>query len=75
MTREALNKLNEQQRHYCTTLSTLIAREKESKRECSLSHDVGKLRGYLECLENMEIITNSEMRALFLWFSTEDRTK
>lgn len=75
MTREALNKLNDQQQHYCETLSILIAREKESKRECSLSHDVGKLRGYLECLQSVGIITNSELRALFLWFSSENREK
>ena len=74
MTKEALNKLSEKQMKYCTTLSVLIAKDKESKREHILSHDVGKLRGYLECLNDIGLIKKYEMRALFLWFSEKDRS-
>lgn len=68
MTKEALNKLNEQQLKYCTTLSVLIARDKENRAKEQFEKDSGKLRGYLECLEQVKIIKNFEMRVLYLWF-------
>lgn len=73
MTREALNKLNEQQLKYCTTLSVLIARDRENGAKEQCEKDSGKLRGYLECLEHMEVLTNYEMRSLYLWFFSENR--
>lgn len=72
MTREALNKLNKQQTTYCKSLSTLIAIDKKNRFN-SLERDLGKLEGYLVCLQHMELITYNERRALYLWFSTEDR--
>lgn len=73
MTREALNKLNEQQMNYCTTLSVLIARDRENEAKELFEKDKGKLRGYLECLEQMEVLTNYEMKSLYLWFFSESR--
>lgn len=74
MTREALNKLNEKQMNYCTTLSVLIARDKNNSNKLQYEKDSGKLRGFLDCLMQMNIITVSEMKALYLWFFTEDRS-
>lgn len=75
MTREALNKLNEKQMNYCTTMSVIIARDKVNKLQLNYERDCGKLRGFLECLLQMNVINVSEMKALYLWFSTEDRNK
>lgn len=35
--------------------------------------ETGKLRGYLECMEDIGVITHNEMKALYLWFFTENR--
>lgn len=74
MTREALNKLNEKQMNYCTTMSVIIARDKNNPLKTQYERDCGKLRGFLSCLLQMNVINVSEMRALYLWFSTEDRS-
>lgn len=71
MTRKALSKLNEQQMHYCTVLSCLINRAKS--KGVSADKECGKLRGYLECLADMEVITPFEMKSLYLWFFSENR--
>lgn len=73
MTREALAKLNKKQIQYCTTLSVLISRDRERGVQCLVDKESGKLRGYLECLEDMKVLTNSEMKALYLWFFSEKR--
>lgn len=69
MTNEALNKLNSKQMDYCKTLSALIAR--------SITKDMGlrgKLRGYLEAIRDMRVITEIAVRALYLWFSEKERS-
>lgn len=72
MTKEALSKLNEKQLHYCATLSCLISREKIKGR--SADKERGKLRGYLECLADTGVITDLEMKSLYLWFFSENRS-
>lgn len=57
MTREALKKLNEKQMNYCKTLSALIDRA----------------RGFLECMEQMELLSGYEVKALYLWFISGNR--
>ena len=74
MTREALNKLNEKQMNYCTTMSVLIARDKNNSLKLQYERDCGKLRGFLECLTQMNVISPSEIKVLYLWFSTENRS-
>lgn len=75
MARGVLAKLNEKQTKYCDTLSVLIARDRENGAKEQYEKDSGMLRGYLECLEDMEVLTNFEMRALYLWFFSENRKK
>lgn len=72
MVREALNKLNEKQLHYCETLSCLISREKSKGRSAEREH--GKLRGYLDCLADMGVVTVYESGSLYLWFFEKDRS-
>lgn len=73
MTKEALNKLNEKQLHYCKVLSCLISRGKS--KGISTDNELGKLRGYLECLADMGVITAYEMGSLYLWFFSENRSE
>lgn len=75
MTREALAKLNEKQMNYCKTMSAIIEIERVNgiKEECEKNR--GKLRGFLECLCQMEVITGFELRALYMWFLEKDRSK
>ena len=75
MTREALNKLNEKQMNYCKTMSVVIAIDKVNPLKLKYERDCGKLRGFLECLMQMNVITANEMKALYLWFVTKDRNK
>ncbi len=70
MTKEALGKLNEKQLHYCKVLSCLISRGKS--KGISVDNECGKLRGYLECLADMGVITANEMKSLYLWFFSEN---
>lgn len=73
MTREALNKLNEKQMRYCITMSVVIDRDRKVGAKAQYEKDSGKLRGFLECLMQMEIIKPQEMKALYLWFLEKDR--
>lgn len=73
MTKKALEKLNETQLEYCKTLSFLIAHDRNIGAKEPYGRSAGKLRGYLECMEQMGIISNSEMRGLYLWFFSENR--
>ena len=73
MTKETLNKLNNKQMEYCKTLSILIDRAKTNGLKEEFEKTSGKLRGFLECLCQMEIIRGSELKALYLYFMTEKR--
>ena len=73
MTKEALNKLNERQMNYCKTMSAIIAINKKNGAHLQYERDCGKLRGFLDCLMQMNVINVNEMKALYLWFFTEDR--
>lgn len=75
MTREALNKLNSNQMKYCVTMSAIIDRDRKAGAKKQYERNSGKLRGFLECLMLMEIIRVHEMKALYLWFHTENREK
>lgn len=75
MTKKALEKLNEKQMTYCKTISALIARAKEKDLTEEYERNMGKLRGFLECLCQLEIITGGELKALYLWFFSDNRNK
>lgn len=71
MTKEALKKLNEKQKHYCETLSVLVERYRIKGDIEETARYRGKLRGYLEALEDLEIIKTIEKRGLYLYYMTK----
>lgn len=75
MTKGAIHKLNEKQVKYCKTMSAVIAIDRKNGAKEQYEKDTGELRGYLECLMQMGIITEVEMRALYLWFFAENRSE
>ena len=75
MTKEALNKLNDKQMEYCKTMSALINRARINGLNLEREKASGKLRGFLECLCQMEIIKGIELKVLYLYFFSEDRYK
>lgn len=75
MTKQALEALNEKQLTYCRTMGVIIHRADA----LGLAHEEerarGKLRGFLECLCQMGIITGGGLRCLYLYFtSTEGKS-
>jgi hypothetical protein len=74
MTREALKKLNEKQANALNTYSALIERARVNGLKEEFERNSGKLRGFLECLCQMEVITGAELKSLYLWFFEKDRS-
>ena len=73
MVREALQKLNEKQLNYLSTISAFIERARTNSLKEEFERNSGKLRGFLECLCQMEVITGTEVKSLYLWFFETDR--
>lgn len=73
MTKAALSKLPTAQSSYCETLSHLISKFKENDNSLELERRSGELRGYLECLSDLGVISKSDIQKLYLWYSSEDR--
>ena len=46
----------------------MLARDRENGAKEQYEKDSGKLRGYWECLEQMEVLKNFEMKSLYLCF-------
>lgn len=75
MTRKALEKLSDKQVHYCETLSSLIARfSKNGNNEDNIKYRA-ELRGYLEALEDLDILTVGEKRCLYLYYVGKNMEK
>ena len=74
-TKNALNKLNEKQLNALETYSALIDRAKVNGLKEENERNRGKLRGFLECLCQMNVITGTELKFLYLWFIEKDRSK
>lgn len=71
MTEKALSKLNETQINYCALLSSSINRARSNGDNADKER--GKLRGYLECLADLGVITALELKTLYLWFFSKNR--
>ena len=65
-----LKKMNEKQLRYCKVCADVIneAFEKSSLYESEMSH----LKGYLKCMEDMDILSTAESRALYEYFILGD---
>lgn len=75
MTREAIEKLNENQLDYCKTLSSFIATHKKSGKKENLERYTGMLRGYIECLHQMRVLNMVDAKAIYIFFYEEDRSE
>lgn len=75
MIKKTLEKLNDKQISYLQTISALIDRARKNLLKEEFERNSGKLRGFLECLCQMGIITGAEVKSLYLWFFEEDRRK
>jgi hypothetical protein len=73
--REALQKLNEKQLNALKTYSALIEKARKNALKAEFERNSGKLRGFLECLCQMEVITGIELKSLYLWFFETNRNK
>ena len=71
--RKALKNLNKRQLHYLGTISALIEGARTNSLKEELERNSGKLRGFLDCLWQMEVITGAEEKTLYLWFFEADR--
>ena len=73
-----MKKLDEKQLKYCKTASALIDRARKKgigiEFEREVERESKKLRGYLECLADMCILSKVELKSLYLWFFTGDRS-
>lgn len=74
MMKKALEKLNDKQLNYCKTSSFIINRARVNNLKEEYERQSGKLRGFLECLCQMEVITGNELKSLYLWFFEADRS-
>lgn len=68
---DAFKKLNITHQEYVKMLSEYIKGARQRGAVDEFEQKKGKLRGYLECLANMQVITPSDMRVLYLYFSTK----
>ena len=75
MVKKALQKLNEKQTNALNTYSALIERARVNGLKEEFERNSGKLRGFLECLCQMGVITGAELKSLYLWFFEKDRSQ
>lgn len=70
---QALHKLTEKHVEECLIISAIIAIKKAENSIDEVTYNNGKLRGYLHCLFQLEIIDWIDEKALYEWFSNQDR--
>ena len=61
--------------NYCLILSSLISQSKENNCKNNYERYSEKLRGYLECLNDIGILNQVETRRLYLYFFSKNRNK
>lgn len=72
-TREALSKLNDKHTNTLKTYSAVLSDNKAKGNTFYTDECKNKIRGYLDCLVDAEIITRFEQRCLFAWFNDDYR--
>jgi hypothetical protein len=68
MTKKALSLLSDKCKEHLETLSILIKRYKEANSSQLCCEATKKLTGYLECLVDLSVITETEKRCLFTYY-------
>lgn len=69
MTKQAIEKLTDKTRNRLELIANMILHWKTTGNERGRMEDSKRLRGYLICLKDMDILTDSEMRCLFLYYN------
>lgn len=67
--KSALDKLSSNQLKHCLNLGSIMSSFKSPSSQAVYRFNKGKLIGYLECLVDMGVITQSESRLLLNYFS------
>lgn len=70
ITKEAIKKLPDQCRRYCETKHALICHSVLSGIEQARIENTKKLRGYLDCLRDLGILMEIEVRAVYMHYAT-----
>lgn len=73
MIKKSLNKLSKNQLHTLSVYSNLIDHARVNKNVKEFELYAGRLRGYLECLYQLEVITSVELKSIYLWFFEQNR--
>lgn len=68
MIEKALNLLSDKCKEHLETLSILIKKYKEANSTQLCCEVTKKLTGYLECLVDMSVITETQKRCLFTYY-------
>lgn len=68
MTEKALRKLPEECKNTLKTISELVKRMKIEGNMPVATEYSKKLRGYLECLQDIKIISQNELRCLYQYY-------
>lgn len=74
-TEDALNKLNKKQLRYCKICSGLINTATVRGIENLRAKEAGHLRGYLECMRDMDILSETEAKQLYAYFFLTKRLR
>ena len=69
-TADIIKRIPEAHRKTIETYSVLIARDTKANNEAYRNEDAKRLRGYLTCMKDAGMITESELRALYLYYFT-----
>lgn len=70
MTKKAIEKLSDKARAYCEEKQKIIRVQNANGNREIRNEYAKKLRGYLECLEDVGKITHKEMQTLYLFYAT-----
>lgn len=69
-TAEAIRKITGKNKETIETFSALIATATENNNEELRTDYSKKLRGYLKCMYDLEMITHTDLQALYLYYFT-----
>lgn len=75
ITEDALKKLNKKQLSYCKIASAIISDATEKGSEISRTKEAGHLRGYLVCMRDMDILSETEVKQLYAYFFLTNRLR
>lgn len=71
MIKKAIEKLPAEAKKNIETYSNLIERAVKNGNKIQNDEFRYKLRGYLECLKTLRIITEVEFKSLYLWYACD----